>query len=71
MVKVGETVTWTNNDPVPHTVDSREGSMSSGYITKGQSFQYTFTETGTYEYYCTLHPWMVGSIKVAEANSAP
>lgn len=71
LVKVGETVTWTNNDPVPHTVDSRDGSISSGYITKGQSFQYTFTEAGTYEYYCTLHPWMVGSVKVADTTSAP
>lgn len=70
VVEVGETVTWTNNDPAPHTVDSRDRSISSGYITKDQSFQYTFTEAGTYEYYCTLHPWMVGSVKVAEANSA-
>ncbi len=66
LVKLGETVTWTNNDIVPHTVDSNDGSISSGYITNGQSFEYTFSEAGTYEYYCALHPWMVGSITVAE-----
>ncbi|HEX7032949.1 MAG TPA: multicopper oxidase domain-containing protein [Nitrososphaera sp.] len=70
LVSPGETVTWTNNDPVPHTVDSKDGSISSGYIAKGQSFQYTFAEPGTYEYYCSLHPWMVGSIRVAEDTAA-
>ena len=67
LVGVGDTITWTNNDPVPHTVDSADGnSISSGYIMKDQSFQHTFTQAGTYEYYCTLHPRMTGTIKVAE-----
>jgi nitrite reductase (NO-forming) len=66
-VQVGDTVTWTNQDATPHTVDSSGGSpLSSGYIMKDQSFQHAFTETGTYEYYCALHPWMSGSITVAE-----
>jgi nitrite reductase (NO-forming) len=68
LVKAGETVTWTNSDSVPHTIDSRDGSISSGYITKGKSFQHTFYEAGTYEYYCTLHPWMTGSIKIEAAS---
>lgn len=68
LVKAGETITWTNSDSVPHTIDSRDGSISSGYVTKGQGFQHTFNEAGTYEYYCTLHPWMTGSIKVEAAS---
>ena len=70
LAQVGESVIWTNKDTVPHTVDSRDGSISSGYLMKDQSFQYSFSEPGTHEYYCTLHPWMTGSIKVADANSA-
>jgi nitrite reductase (NO-forming) len=66
-VQVGKTVTWTNKDTVPHTVNSRDGSpLNSGYIMKDQSFQYAFTDARTYEYYCVLHPWMAGSINVAE-----
>ncbi|MEP0824684.1 MAG: multicopper oxidase domain-containing protein [Nitrososphaera sp.] len=69
LVKPGETVTWINNDIIPHTVDSSDANISSGYITNGQSFQYTFAEAGTYEYYCALHPWMVGSIRVADDDN--
>ncbi|HXG05790.1 MAG TPA: multicopper oxidase domain-containing protein [Nitrososphaera sp.] len=69
VVKPGETVTWINHDAVPHTVDSNDGSISSGYIAKDQSFQYTFEEAGLYDYYCALHPWMVGSIRVAEDST--
>lgn len=66
LARTGDTITWTNNDSIPHTVDSTDGTFSSGYIMKGQSFKYTFTEAGTYEYYCTLHPWMGGTVQVEE-----
>lgn len=64
-VGVGETVTWINDDSMLHSVDSRqEGLFSSGLISQKRSFEHTFTEQGTYEYYCSLHPWMAGTISV-------
>ena len=66
LARASDSITWINNDSIPHTVDSTDGTFSSGYIMKGQSFKYTFMEAGTYEYYCTLHPWMEGAVQVAE-----
>jgi nitrite reductase (NO-forming) len=66
LAHTGGTITWTNNDSIPHTVDSADGIFSSGYIMKGQSFKHTFTQAGTYKYHCTLHPWMEGTVQVAE-----
>ncbi len=56
-VKVGDTVTWRNEDPVPHTVtsDDAAGPLDSGTIAKGASFSYTFTEPGQYAYHCVPH----------------
>ncbi len=52
----GTTVTWTNNDSVPHTVTSVTGAFDSGSISPGSTFSYTFNQTGTFEYGCTIHP---------------
>ena len=64
-IQVGTTVTWTNKDEIPHTVASSDKSFkgSSGLDT-GDSYSYTFTKPGTYKYYCTLHPFMMGTIVV-------
>ena len=75
-VKVGDTVTWTNDDDQPHTVTSGNGpddpnkgkafdSGPSALATKGKTFQHKFTEAGQYPYFCELHPMMVGKIIVA------
>ncbi len=65
-VKVGTTVTWTNKDSVGHTVTSDDGIFDSGMLGKGSSFSYTFTTAGTFGYFCTPHPYMVGTVVVTE-----
>lgn len=61
-VNAGTTVTWTNNDSTAHTVTSDE--FDSGNIAAGGSFSYTFDEPGTYDYTCTYHPTMQGTVTV-------
>jgi amicyanin len=63
-VRAGTTVTWTNQDNVPHSVTFKHGMMDSGLISQGQSFSYTFNTPGTYQYYCTVHPYMVATVTV-------
>ncbi|HZC04506.1 MAG TPA: cupredoxin family copper-binding protein, partial [Ktedonobacterales bacterium] len=64
-VKVGTTVTWTNQDTAPHTVTFRDSSLtSSALLQKGQSFSYTFTKVGTFSYYCDVHEAMTGQVTV-------
>lgn len=62
-VKVGDTVTWTNRDDIPHTVVSA-GKFRSKAMDTDNSFSFTFTEAGDYKYFCGLHPHMTGMIKV-------
>jgi plastocyanin len=62
-VKVGDTVTWTNHDDIPHTVVSAGKFRSKTMDTDG-SFSFTFTAAGDYRYFCSLHPHMTGTIKV-------
>jgi plastocyanin len=66
MVKVGTTVTWTNQDSEAHTVTSQGagGPLSSAPLNTGQSYSYTFTKPGTYAYLCTIHPFMVATVTV-------
>ncbi len=67
-VSVGTTVTWTNNDAEPHTVNAGENATPSGlfdsYIPPTRTFEYTFTEAGEYPYFCILHPNMIGKVIV-------
>jgi plastocyanin len=68
------TVTWTNNDSAHHTVTSvsGNGSISSGDMAPGATFNYTFTAPGTYKYICNYHTWMSGTVVVkAGSASAP
>jgi plastocyanin len=71
-VSTGTTVTWTNGDSTLHTVTS--GSAESGnsgtefdssYLAAGKTFQHQFGTAGTFDYYCTLHPWMKGKVVVS------
>ena len=69
VAKTGETVYWKNQDSAFHSVTSGQqenpdGLFDSGHIDPDEKFSYTFTEPGVYSYYCTLHPWMNGMIKV-------
>ena len=63
-VRVGTMVTWTNQDSAPHSVTFKNGMKDSGLLTQGQSFSYTFNTPGTYQYYCTVHPYMVATVTV-------
>ncbi len=63
-VRAGTTVTWTNQDNVPHSITFKNGMKDSGLLYQGQSFSYTFTTLGTYQYYCTVHPYMVATVTV-------
>ena len=69
-VKAGTTVTWTNEDDIPHTVVSPNNFRSQVLDTDG-TYSFTFTTPGTYKYFCSLHPHMTGAIFVeAETGSA-
>jgi len=71
-VHVGDTVTWTNAGPTPHTATANDGTFNTGTLKAGQSGSHTFTTAGTFAYHCTLHPFMRGTVQVvAAATSAP
>ncbi len=63
-VKAGTMVNWTNEDSEPHTVTSNTGVFDSGTLSRGERFQYTFNQAGTYDYICTIHPYMNGRVIV-------
>jgi len=65
-VKVGTTVTWTNEDTSAHTVTSTSGPLSfdSGQLGKGQTFSFAFSVPGTWNYHCLNHPGMTGMVSV-------
>jgi plastocyanin len=64
VVPVGATVTWTNNDDIPHTVVAEDMSFRSKVLDTGDSFSFTFTSAGSFAYFCSLHPHMTGKIVV-------
>lgn len=63
-VAVGTTVTWTNQDTVPHTTTSDAPGWDSGIMNKGASFSFTFAKAGAFPYHCNVHPSMHGTITV-------
>jgi len=63
-VKVGQTITWTNEDDIPHTVVATDKSFRSKVLDTGQSFSFTFAKPGQFAYFCSLHPMMTGKIVV-------
>jgi len=74
---VGETVTWFNQDSAVHTVTS--GSISSGGVDgkfdsslfmAGSTFSHKFTSSGTFDYFCMVHPWMTGEVKVGSSSTS-
>jgi plastocyanin len=65
-VKVGTTITWTNNDSAPHTVTANDRSFDSGRMEQGQTFSFTFETAGEFAYFCEYHPGMVGTVVVTE-----
>ena len=68
-VKLGDTVIWTNEDDIPHTLVSLARFRSAALDT-GDKFSFTFTKPGTYQYFCGLHPQMQGTIVVEAPTGA-
>lgn len=63
-VPVNSTVTWVNKDDLPHVIASSDGVFKSKALDTDDKYSYTFTKAGTYAYYCSIHPKMVGKIIV-------
>jgi plastocyanin len=63
-VAVGTTVTWLNEDDIPHAIATNERQFKSHALDTGDSFSFTFTQAGSYDYFCSLHPHMKGKIIV-------
>jgi plastocyanin len=64
-VSAGDTVTWTNDDSVDHDVTADSFSSGDpGGIAPGETFEHTFEEAGMFDYVCTVHPGMEGSVTV-------
>ena len=63
-VREGETVTWTNDDGVDHTVSATDRSFTSQELQQGAAFEFTFTAPGTHTYICALHPEMTATVTV-------
>jgi plastocyanin len=68
-VTAGEAVTWTNEGTVPEGHTATGDGFDSGVLKEGQSFSHTFEEAGSFDYVCTLHPNMRGTITVTAAGS--
>jgi plastocyanin len=69
-IGAGGTVTWTNDDTAAHTVtsgtptDGPDGTFDSSIVMAGKTFEHTFDDSGEYDYFCIVHPWMTGNVIV-------
>jgi len=76
-VNVGDEVVWSNDDSAAHTVtagsaaDGPSGVFDSSLFMAGTTFSHTFEEVGEYDYFCMVHPWMEGIVKVQAGGTAP
>ena len=69
-ISSGESVLWHNMDSAAHTVTSgapanHDGEFDSGMMMVNQTYEFTFTDAGEYDYHCMLHPWMTGKVMVS------
>ena len=65
-VVVGTKVTWVNDDQIPHTVAETHKVFRSGALDTNDSFSWVFNTPGEFEYFCVLHPQMIGKIVVTQ-----
>src|SRR6266496_2145577 len=63
-VPANSTVTWINKDDVPHVIASNDGLFKSKALDTDDKYSYTFAKAGTYSYYCSIHPKMIGKVVV-------
>ena len=75
-IKVGGTITWSNDDTAAHTVtagnpgDGPTGHFDSSLLMAGGSFSHTFDEQGEFDYFCMVHPWQQGIITVDNSGTS-
>ncbi|MDP6607305.1 MAG: plastocyanin/azurin family copper-binding protein [Dehalococcoidia bacterium] len=67
-VAAGSRVIWTNQDGVMHTVTARDNSSDSGTFSQGATYSLTFSSSGTFNYFCTVHPFMQGTVVVGDGR---
>lgn len=76
-IQTGDTITWPNKDSEPHTVTSGAPGKSDDYFDSGlykpnESWEFTFLKPGSFDYYCVIHPWMLGTVTVTgESKETP
>ena len=69
-ISTGTTLEWINEDAAMHTATSgipasgSDGVFDSGILNLGDTYEFTFVDVGNYDYYCILHPWMIGTVNV-------
>ena len=69
-ISIGDTVRWDNVDTAAHTVtggspaNGPSGVFDSSLLMAGLDYSFTFNDAGNYDYFCMVHPWMVGSVTV-------
>lgn len=66
-IKIGDSVTWVNKDPVPHTATADDGSFDFALL-GGESASRRFNAVGSFSFYCRPHPWMKGVVKVVSGD---
>jgi amicyanin len=70
-VKAGTTVTWTNKDDIPHGIAATANAFKrSNAMDTDDTYSFTFTTPGTYQYFCYIHPHMTGTIVVEAATGS-
>jgi plastocyanin len=67
-LSVGDSVVWTNDQAASHTTTAVNSEWDSGQIKVGSQFGFTFTEAGTFDYFCSIHPAMTGTVVVSESS---
>jgi plastocyanin len=67
-IEEGGKVTWINRDSAPHTATAEDGSFDTGTLEEGKLGSASFKEAGAYEYICTIHPEMHGTVEVVAAG---
>ena len=70
-IQPGDTIMWVNEGNTPHTVTSDDGQFDSEVLNPGESFMFTFPESGTFSYHCEIHPSMTGSVTVGDGSAQP
>lgn len=65
-IAAGSTVTWTNRDEEPHTVAASDGSFRSPGMGSQATYTHTFSTAGTFDYICSIHPFMHGTVVVTQ-----